>query len=255
MERFEEEFARYCSVADCVGVSPGTAALSLILRANGIGPGDEVIVLDRGFVASALAVRYAGATPVLCDVEDGSGLIDPDAARALVSPRTAATIAVHLYGQACDIPATEAFARGAGLLVLEDASHAPGASFRDRPVGSLGAAGAFSFSPGNNLGALADAGAVCTDDDWPPSGCAPRATLGREATRNWADPGSTERLDARQAALLRVELPYLDASNAARRRGTGRSLGPRFGPRRSFRCRCIRISTLAKSSVWPTPCA
>lgn len=222
VDRFEEEFARYCGVAHCIGVSSGTAALSLMLRANGIGPGDEVIVPDHGFVASALAVHHAGATAVLCDVEAGSGLIDPGAARALVGPRTAAIIAVHLYGQACDIPAIEAFARGAGLLVLEDASHAPGARLRDRPVGSLGAAAAFSFSPGNNLGALADAGAVCTDDDLLAERMRSLRNLGHEPTGKPADAGSEARLDLRQAALLRVKLPYLDAWNAARRQHAAR---------------------------------
>jgi dTDP-4-amino-4,6-dideoxygalactose transaminase len=217
VDRFEEEFAWYCGVAHCVGVSSGTAALSLILRANGIGPGDEVIVPDHGFVASALAVRDAGALPVLCDVDQGSGLIDPDAARALVSRRTAAIVAVHLYGQACDVPAIEAFARQAGLLVLEDASHAPGARLRGRPVGALGTAGAFSFAPGKNLGAHADAGAVCTDDDWLAERVRSLRNRRRAATGNRTGTGSGERLDARQAALLRVKLPYLDAWNAARR--------------------------------------
>src|SRR5438270_13779037 len=105
VERFEAEFAEYCDAAHCVGVSSGTAALSLMLRASGIGAGDEVIVPAHTFIASALAVAHAGAVPVLCDVDDGSGLIDADAARALVGPKTAAIIAVHLYGQACDIRA------------------------------------------------------------------------------------------------------------------------------------------------------
>ena len=217
VEHFEAEFARYCGTAHCVGVSSGTAALSLMLRAHAIGPGDEVIVPAHAPVTSALAVRHAGATAVFCDVEDGNGLIDPDAARPLVGPRTAAVIAVHLYGQACDVPAIEAFARPAGLLVLEDARHAAGARFRGRPVGSLGAAGAFSFSPEKNLGALGDAGAVCTDDDWLAERVRTLRDRGREATGAHAYPGYNQHLDEVQAAVLRVKLPFLDARNAARR--------------------------------------
>ena len=116
--------------AHCVGVSSGTAALSLMFRAHGIGPGDEVIVPGHTFIASALAVAHVGATPVLCDVDEGTGLIDPDAARAAVGPRTAAVLAVHLYGQACDMAAIEAFAKPQGLLVFEDAAQAHGARYR-----------------------------------------------------------------------------------------------------------------------------
>src|SRR5690349_9926690 len=166
VERFEAEFASYCEAQNRVGVSSRTAALALTPPASSVGPGDEVIVPAHPFGASALAVAQVGAVPVLCDVDADTGLIDPDAARALVGHDTAAIIAVHLYGQACDIPAIEAFARPHGLLVLEDGAHAHGARFRGRPVGSLGAAAAFSFYPTKNLGALGDAGAVCTDDAW-----------------------------------------------------------------------------------------
>jgi dTDP-4-amino-4,6-dideoxygalactose transaminase len=183
VERFEAEFASYCEVNYCVGVSSGTAALSLMLRASAIGPGDEVIVPAHTSVASPLAVVHVGAVPVICDVDAGTGLIDPDAARVQVGSRAAAIIAVHLYGQACDIPAIEAIARTHGLLVLEDGVQAHGARLRGRPVGSLGAPAAFSFYPGNNLGAL----------------------------------GYNERLDGLEAALLRVKLPNLDGWNAARR--------------------------------------
>ena len=154
VERFEAEFAEYSEARHCVGVASGTAALSLMLEAYGIGPGDEVVVPAHTFIASALAVAHVGATPVLCEVIDGTGLIDPDAARAAVGPRTAAILAVHLYGQACDIGALDAFAKPAGLLVLEDAAQAHGARYRGRRVGSLGAAAAFSFYPSKNLGAL-----------------------------------------------------------------------------------------------------
>lgn len=217
VERFEEEFARYCEVGHCVGVSSGTAALSLMLRAAGVGPGDEVIVPAHTFVASALAVAHVGALPVLCDVDDGSGLIDPEAARSLVGPRTAAIIAVHLYGQACDIPAIEAFARPQGLLVLEDAAQAHGARFDGELVGSLGAAAAFSFYPSKNLGALGDGGAICTDDEWLAARARRLRNLGQERKGEHLERGYNERLDGLQAAMLRVKLPHLDDWNAARR--------------------------------------
>src|SRR4029077_8561046 len=116
VEQFEAEFAAYSQGAHCVGVASGTAALSLMLEAYGIGAGDEVIVPAHTFIASALAVSHVGATPVLCDVLEGTGLIDPDAARAAVGPRTVGILAVHLYGQACDMDALQAVARPHGLL-------------------------------------------------------------------------------------------------------------------------------------------
>lgn len=217
VERFEDEFGRYCDARHCVGVSSGTAALSLMLRASGIGPGDEVIVPAHTFIASALAVSHVGALPVLCDVHEGSGLIDADAARALVGPKTAAIIAVHLYGQACDIPAIEAFARPHGLLVLEDAAQAHGSRYDGQPVGSLGHAAAFSFYPSKNLGALGDGGAVCTDDEWLAARIRRLRNLGQQTKGEHLEMGYNERLDGLQAALLRVKLPHLDGWNAARR--------------------------------------
>jgi dTDP-3-amino-3,4,6-trideoxy-alpha-D-glucose transaminase len=217
VERFEAEFASYCGAQHCVGVSSGTAALSLMLRASGIGPGDEVIVPAHTFIASALAVSHVGAVPVLCDVHEGSGLIDADAARALVGPRTAAIIAVHLYGQACDVPALEAFARPQGLLVLEDAAQAHGARYDGRPVGSLGAAAAFSFYPSKNLGALGDGGAVCTDDESVAARIRRLRNLGQRKKGEHLELGYNERLDGLQAALLSVKLRHLDGWNAARR--------------------------------------
>ena len=164
LEQFEADFAQYSEVEHCVGVASGTAALALTLRAHGIGPGDEVIVPAHTFIASALAVAHAGATPVLCEVDDATGLIDPDAARAAIGRRTAAIVAVHLYGQACDMDSIQALASSQNLLVLEDAAQAHGARYRGRRAGSLGGAAAFSFYPSKNLGALGDGGAVCTND-------------------------------------------------------------------------------------------
>jgi len=216
VERFEHEFAAYSEVEHCVGVASGTAALTLILEAYGIGPGDEVIVPAHTFIASALAVAHVGATPVLCDVEEATGLIDPDAARAAVGPRTAAVLAVHLYGQTCNMAALEAFAKPQGLLVLEDAAQAHGARYCGHRAGSLGDAAAFSFYPSKNLGALGDGGAVCTDDDLLAARVRRLRNLGQRTKGEHVELGYNERLDALQAALLSVKLPHLDRWNHAR---------------------------------------
>ena len=176
VDRFEAEFAEYCEASHCVGVASGTAALALTLSACGIGPGDEVIVPAHTFATSALAVLQAGAKPVLCDVDDGTGLIDADAVRAAIGPRTAAIVAVHLYGQLCDMGALDDIARRHGLIVLEDGSHAPGARYRGRRAGSIGAAAAFSFQA-KNLGALGDGGAICTSDSRTRRAAAPLARV------------------------------------------------------------------------------
>lgn len=217
VEQFEAEFAAYCETAHCVGVSSGTAALSLMLRAYGIGAGDEVVVPGHTFIASALAVAHVGAMPVLCDVDDTTGLIDPDAARAAVGPRTAAILAVHLYGQTCDMSALEAIAKPNGVLLLEDAAQAHGARYRDHRAGSLGDAAGFSFYPTKNLGALGDGGAICTDDEVLAARLRRLRNLGQRAKGEHLDIGYNERLDGLQAALLRAKLPHLDAENEARR--------------------------------------
>jgi dTDP-3-amino-3,4,6-trideoxy-alpha-D-glucose transaminase len=218
LAQFEAEFAAYCEVTHCVGVASGTAALALTLKGYGIGPGDEVIVPAHTFIASALAVAHVGATPVLCDVEEATGLIDPDAARAAAGPRTAAVLAVHLYGQVCEMAAIEAFAKPLGLLVLEDAAQAHGARYCGHRAGSLGVAAAVSVYPSENLGALGDGGAVCTDDDALAARVRRLRNLGQKAKGEHVEVGYNERLDALQAALLRVKLPRLDDWNEARRR-------------------------------------
>ncbi|MFN2628763.1 MAG: DegT/DnrJ/EryC1/StrS family aminotransferase [Gaiellaceae bacterium] len=214
--QFEAEFATFCGASHCIGVGSGTAALRLALRAAGIGAGDEVIVAAHGFVASALAVVHAGATPVFCDVEWDTGLIDVGSAAGALSARTAAIMPVHLYGQVCDMDAVSTLAARRGLFVLEDAAQAHGAAWRGRRAGSLGDAAAFSFYPSKNLGALGDGGAIVTDDD----GFADRARelrdLGRRPTGEFAG-GYNDRLDGLQAAMLRVKLPRVDAWNATRR--------------------------------------
>ena len=217
VERFEEEFAAYCGTRHCVGVNSGTAAIALALIAAGIGPGDEVIVPAHTFIASALGVTHAGATPVFCDVEAGTGLIDAASAETVVSERTAAVVAVHLYGQACDMDALRALADRHGLALIEDAAQAHGARWRDTRVGGFGRAACFSFYPSKNLGALGDGGAICTDD----AELAERARwlrhIGQRTKGEHVTIGYNERLDGLQAALLRVKLPHLDAWIEARR--------------------------------------
>src|SRR3954469_3044045 len=165
VEGFERGFAAYCGTRYCVGVASGTAALTIALVAAGIGPGDEVIVPAHTFIASALGVVHAGATPVFCDVDDSTGLVDASAAAAAVSERTAAIVAVHLYGQVCDMSALGELAARHGLLVLEDAAHAHGPTRGGRRAGALGDLAAFSVYPSKNLAALGDGGAICTDSD------------------------------------------------------------------------------------------
>ena len=217
VEQFEDEFAAYCGTAGCVGVSSGTAALTLALIAAGIGPGDEVIVPAHTYIATALAVVNSGATPVFCDVDGGTGLVDPDSAAACVGPRTAAIIPVHLYGQVCEMEPLGALASRHGLLVLEDAAQAHGATYRGRRAGSLGVAAGFSFYPSKNLGALGDAGAICTDDPTLADRARRLRHLGQRAKGEHVIAGYNERLDGLQAALLRVKLRYLDSWNARRR--------------------------------------
>jgi dTDP-4-amino-4,6-dideoxygalactose transaminase len=217
VERFEAEFAEYCGVAHCVGVASGTAALSLMLRGHGIGPGDEVVVPGHTFIASALAVAHVGATPVLCDVDDATGLIDPAAARAAIGPKTSAVLAVHLYGQTCDMVTLRDITERRGVLLLEDAAQAHGARHHGQRAGSLGAAGAFSFYPSKNLGALGDGGAVCTNDEVLAARLRRLRNLGQRTKGQHVDLGYNERLDALQASLLRVKLPHLDRWNEARR--------------------------------------
>jgi dTDP-4-amino-4,6-dideoxygalactose transaminase len=217
VEAFEADFAAYCGVGHCAGVASGTAAIRIALLAAGIGPGDEVIVPGHTFIASALGVLHAGATPVFADVDAGTGLLDPGAAAQVITPRTAAIMPVHLYGQVCDMARLNELARRHGLFVLEDAAQAHGAADGERRAGALGDAAAFSFYPSKNLGALGDGGAICTAD----AGLAERARelrhLGQRGKGHHVEIGANERLDGMQAAFLRAKLPHLDRWNEARR--------------------------------------
>jgi dTDP-3-amino-3,4,6-trideoxy-alpha-D-glucose transaminase len=202
VERFESAWADACGTSHCVGVGSGTAALTLLLRAIGLRPGDEVIVPAHTFIATALAVVHAGAVPVLCDVDDATGLLDLDAAAATVGPRTAAVIPVHLYGQLCDMDAVGRFAERHSLAVVEDAAQAHGAECDGRRAGGFRAGAAFSFYPSKNLGALGDGGAVCTNDVALADRIRQLRNLGQRRKGEHLLLGSNERLDAIQAAFL-----------------------------------------------------
>jgi len=214
---FEEEFAAYCGADHCVSVGNGLDALAIALRAQGIGPGDEVIVPGHTFIASWLAVSQTGAIPVAADVEPHSGNLDPAAVAALISPRSAAIMPVHLYGQPAAMEAINRIAARHGLFVLEDAAQAHGARHQGRRAGGLGDAAAFSFYPTKNLGALGDGGAIVTND----AGLAERARRYRNygSSEKYVHDvaGTNSRLDELQAAFLRTRLPRLDEANARRR--------------------------------------
>lgn len=219
VERFEAEWAAYCGARHCVGVSDGTAALELALAALGVGPGDEVIVPANTFIATVEAVAAVGATPVLIDVDPATLLMTAEGVEAALSPRTAAVIAVHLYGQPVDMDSINAVAGAAGIAVIEDAAQAHGATWRGARAGSLGTVGCFSFYPGKNLGAFGDAGGVVTNE----RGLAERirclANHGRPrgAAERHVLMGRNHRLDGLQAAILSLKLRRLDTWNAARR--------------------------------------
>ncbi|MEV0049943.1 DegT/DnrJ/EryC1/StrS family aminotransferase [Saccharopolyspora shandongensis] len=219
VERFETQFAAYCESRSCVGVANGTDAIELILTALGIGGGDEVIIPANTFVATAEAVRAAGARPVFVDVRPDTLLMDPAAAAAAVNPRTAAIIGVHLFGQMVAVPALSSLADRCGLAFIEDAAQAHGARYSGQPAGSVGRAAAFSFYPGKNLGALGDGGAVVTSDTELADRVRRLANHGRAAHDRHRHelPGRNSRLDSIQAAALSLKLPRLDSDNARRR--------------------------------------
>src|SRR5215207_8177128 len=218
LEAFEEEFAAYCETDHAIGVSSGTEAIVLALRALGIGAGDEVIVPANSFIATAEAVSLAGATPRLVDVDPLTHLITPEAAQAAIGARTRCVIPVHLMGSTVDMTPLLDVARAAGLAVIEDCAQAHGARYGGRRVGTFGDLGCFSMYPTKNLGAWGDGGAVVSGD----AELAERVRLlrshGEWPRYHHSIVGTTARLDALQAAILRVKLRRLEAWNDDRRR-------------------------------------
>lgn len=217
LEVFEAEFAKYCGVRYCVGVGNGLDALHLIIRAWGIGPGDEVIVPSNTYIATWLAVSYAGATPVPVEPDENTYNIDPALLESAISHKTKAIIAVHLYGQPADMDAINGVAGAHRLKVIEDAAQAHGARYKRRLAGCLGDAAAFSFYPGKNLGAFGDGGAVVTDDEAVAKKISILRNYGSSSKYRNEMKGFNSRLDELQAAFLRVKLRRLDKLNAKRK--------------------------------------
>jgi dTDP-4-amino-4,6-dideoxygalactose transaminase len=219
VEVFEQEWASYCGVAHAVGVGSGTDALLLTLRALGIGAGDDVIVPANTFIASAEAVVLAGATPVFADVSPDTLLLTPEELEAAITPRTAAVIVVHLYGQMPDMDALSLSADRAGIVLIEDAAQAHGASWRGQRAGSTGRTGCFSFYPAKNLGAFGDGGAIVTADTELAARLRSLRDHGRSQRYRYDHElvGTTSRLDALQAVVLNAKLPWLDTWTTARR--------------------------------------
>ena len=215
---FEREFAAYCEAKHCIGVADGLDALALILKAYGIGEGDEVLVPSNTFIATWLAVSQAGATPVPVEPDPRTHNIDPARLEAAITPAARAIMPVHLYGQPADMAPLQDVARRHGLKVIEDAAQAHGARYRGRRAGSLGDAAGFSFYPGKNLGAMGDGGAITTNDDALAAKLRMLRNYGSSIKYKHEMAGVNSRLDEMQAAVLRAKLPSLDADNAARRR-------------------------------------
>ncbi len=210
---FEQEFAAYCGATHAVGVANGTDAITIALRAMGVGPGDEVVVPSFTFYASAEAIPPTGATPIFCDIDPDTYCLTADTVRAALTPRTKAVIAVHLFGNVAPVAEIETL----GVPVLEDAAQAAGSRTDVGRPGALGTAATFSFFPSKNLGCFGDGGAITTSD---PEIAERARTLRFHGSRDkvtYEQLGCNSRLDELQAALLRVQLPHLDAWAEGRR--------------------------------------
>ena len=217
VDDLQQWFASYCGVRHAIGVSSGTRALELILRALNVGRGDEVVTSANTFIATAAAITAAGARPVLVDVDEATGNLDANSVERAITPKTKAVVPVHLYGRPAAMPELLDIARRRDIAVVEDAAQAHGAKCRGARAGSLGVAGCFSFYPTKNLGAFGDAGMVTTHDD----ALAARVKLlrdhGRVSKYEHDVVGYTARLDTLQAAVLRVQAERLDEWNTCRR--------------------------------------
>ena len=217
LEAFEREFADATHAGHAVGVGTGTDAIAIALRALGIGPGDEVITSPLSAAYSALAIMMAGARPVFADIDPTRLTIDPAAIAAAVTPRTAAILPVHLYGQAADMVAIQQVAERHGVTIVEDCCQAHLATCAGRPVGSFGAAAAYSFYPTKNLGALGDGGAVTTGDAALAARLKRLRNGGQTDRYHHAEFGVNSRLDEMQAAILRARLSLLPRWTTGRR--------------------------------------
>lgn len=215
-EKFNAEFANYCGTKYAVGVGNGLDALMLILKAYGIGEGDEVIVPSNTFIATALAVTYIGAKPIFVEPILEEYNINPLLIEEKINEHTKAIIAVHLYGQCCDMDAINFIAKKHNLKVIEDAAQAHGALYKGRKSGSLGDAAGFSMYPGKNLGALGDGGMVTTDDEELAKKIAALACYGSDYKYHHIYKGNNSRMDEIQCGFLNIKLKKLDSWNANR---------------------------------------
>lgn len=219
---FEEEFAAFCDSRYCVGVGSGTDALRFALMAAGVGQGDEVITVPNTFIATTEAISQVGAKPKFVDVKEDTCNIDPDKIEAHITSKTRAIIPVHLYGQIADMDAILKIAEKSNLAVIEDACQAHGALYKGKRAGSMGAAGCFSFYPGKNLGAFGEAGAVVTQDEQMAQKMRMIRDHGQEKKYHHQIEGFNGRLDAIQAAVLRIKLKHLPDWTESRRQNAAR---------------------------------
>jgi dTDP-4-amino-4,6-dideoxygalactose transaminase len=229
VEAFEREFAAFVGARHCIGVASGTEALTIALRALGVGPGDEVVVPALTFYATAEAVVNAGARPVFCDVDRRTLAMTAASARGAIGPRTVALLPVHLFGNPAPMDGLRELAASRGLRLLEDAAQAAGARLGGRRVGSLGDAAAFSFFPSKNLGGFGDGGAILTDENSVAATARELRAHGSADRRTHTAIGFNSRLDELQAAALRVLLPHLEGWTAARRRAAAAYAGAGLG--------------------------
>lgn len=217
-EKFEKAFADFCDVSYCVGVGNGLDALMLILRALGVGTGDEVIVPSNTYIATALAVTYVGADLVFVEPDIRTYNIDPFKIEAAITEKTKVIMPVHLYGQACNMDPIMSIAKNYNLYVVEDCAQAHGATYKGKKIGSFGDASGFSFYPGKNLGALGDAGATVSNDKEIIEKVRALGNYGSDYKYRHILKGNNSRLDEVQAAFLSVKLPHLERMNAERRK-------------------------------------
>lgn len=217
VQAFEQEFADYCNVSYAIGVSDGTNALHMALRAAGVGPGDEVITVSHTFIATTEAILLAGAKPVFIDIDPDTYLMDPQQIGARITPKTKAILPVHLYGQCVDMDPILEIAKKHHLLVIEDACQAHGALYKGRKAGSMGDAAGFSFYFTKNLGAFGEAGMVTTNDPEIARKVKMIRDHGSEKRYYHEMLGWNGRLDELQAAALRIKLKHLDQWNEMRR--------------------------------------
>jgi dTDP-4-amino-4,6-dideoxygalactose transaminase len=222
---FEQSFADFCGAKHGIGVGTGTDALHLALRALGIAPGDEVITVDNTFVATALAIAYTGATPVLVDADPDDYLIDVELIERAITPRTKAILPVHLYGQPANMPAIMEIGERHGLHIVQDACQAHGALIGGKPLGSFGDAACYSFYPSKNLGGYGDGGMVTTNCDKLAERIRMLRNYGQRTKNHYECLGYNSRLDTLQAAILSVKLRYLAEGNEQRRAAAAKYRG------------------------------